>query len=175
MPAKITPRYIYWDSCVFLYYINEFAEHIKNIEDVWTEIADEKDARIVTSTLTIAEVAYAASEISPEPLDPETSAKIDALWRNPTIFWVETPRLLMHRARRLIRDAKTRGWTIEPGDAIQLASAIWIHDTHTPISEIHTYDKKWFSHHQALTSIPIGNAKPVKPTLFRLPDKEGTA
>jgi predicted nucleic acid-binding protein len=83
-------RYVYWDSSVFLYYINAHPAHIQAIEAVWTEIADESDARIVTSTISIAEVAYGANELSKGPLDLEVSAEIDNLWRDPSILLVET-------------------------------------------------------------------------------------
>jgi len=48
---------IYWDSCIFLSYINDEPKRVNIIEDVWRNILNDKK-KVLTSTISIVEVAH---------------------------------------------------------------------------------------------------------------------
>lgn len=121
------PRH-YWDSCVFLHYLAETPEHVDVIEAL-LEQASEGRAEIVTSHLTVAEVAFIREEpncgVREADLTPELRAKVDALWLPPSpVRMVEVGELVVYEARDLIRMALARsGGGLRAHDAIHLASA----------------------------------------------------
>jgi hypothetical protein len=83
MPDK--PPRIYWDSCVFLSYINGHPDRVPTI----TQMLD--DARsavheIVTSAVSQVEVAFGQHEQDSKQLDAQTEAKINALWQGPAVM-----------------------------------------------------------------------------------------
>src|SRR5213596_2857827 len=79
MPPE--PQRNYWDSCVFLSYINGVEDRLPTIEALLAESSDpEHEREIVTSSFTIVEVAFALHEKAEEVLDSETENNIDALW-----------------------------------------------------------------------------------------------
>lgn len=84
----------------------------------------------MTSTLSIAEVAFAVreGEVIPEE-------EMDALWEDPGVQLVEYSRLVAREARTLVRRGRQAGWKLKPPDAIQIASAKRAHAV-----ELHTYD-----------------------------------
>ena len=77
------PSFFYWDSCVFLSYINGIQDRLQQIEDVWIEIAEDDEKRIVTSAISVAEVACLTSEKEQSRLDPNVETSINAMWYNP--------------------------------------------------------------------------------------------
>ena len=46
-----------------------------------------------------------------------------------------------NRARTLMRNAITRGWSLKPLDAIHLATAQWLVDNGVQVDEFHAYDR----------------------------------
>src|SRR5207302_316632 len=97
---------------------------------------------IVTSTLSITEVAFGAEEVIGQPLDETLEDQIDAFWDDPsTIKLREFDRIIAREARTLIRAARSTGWSLKPADAIHLASAKMV-----VASEIHTYDASLFKY-----------------------------
>ena len=94
---------------------------------------------IVTSTISVAEVAYLAPEGPGLPLDPDVERQIEDLWRSrQAIRFVEVGAEVAARARTLLRHALTQGWERNPRDALHLASA-----QEASVSTIHTYDERW--------------------------------
>ena len=71
------PRY-YWDSNVFLSYIEGTTGRMNDIEAL-LEDAEAGRCEIYTSVLTVAEVAFAEAEKVGRQLDPAVEAAIDAL------------------------------------------------------------------------------------------------
>jgi predicted nucleic acid-binding protein len=126
-------RRVYWDSCVFLSYLNETPDRAPHIEALLTQ-AEAGKLEIVTSTVTIAEVAFAASEQISGALDPQIEAKIVALW-GPPIRMVEFHAPIGARAAQLVRDAMLRKTGLKPMDAIHLATAEQV-----GVHEFHSYD-----------------------------------
>ncbi len=147
-------RYIYWDSSIFLAYLNGESGKVDTIEEVWTAVAANSADRIVTAVIAIAEVAQAAAERTRKVLDPQALTRIDAMWTDPSILLVEIPVPVMYIARSLMRDAVPRGWGWRPFDAIHLATALWVHQNRHAISAIQTYDDKWYKF-APLLGIPI--------------------
>ena len=94
---------------------------------------------LVTSAISIAEVAYLAPEGLGRPLDQAIEDKIEGMWQwRQAIRMVETHAGIGRRARELLRHALGNGWERNPRDAIHLASA-----QHAGATTVHTYDKKW--------------------------------
>ena len=137
MPKKA--RMLYWDSNVFLDYINEYPGNINVIASLLQEVARNDDEIIVTSVLSRIEVAFAAYEQNQGTLDPQAEADIDALWENPSVVeFVDLNEDIAFMARALMREAIPRGWgRLTARDAIHLASAQWLQT----IVEFHTGDE----------------------------------
>lgn len=127
--------FIYWDACVPLSYINGNEERIQHIAPLLQRSGEQ--FQIVTSVLSITEVAYAGVEKSSALLDPAIEAEIGNLWRiGGPIKLVEVYEQIAYRARRLMRVAVEKGWGLKPGDALHLATAEQL-----KVTEFHTYDK----------------------------------
>jgi predicted nucleic acid-binding protein len=132
-------RILYWDSNVFLNYINENPSYINTIESLLQEIQDNDDEIIVTSVISKVEVAFASYEKAQGVLDPKVEADIDALWEDSSVVeLIEFNDEIALMARSLMRETIQRGWgKLTTNDAIHLASAQWMQS----VTEFHTYDK----------------------------------
>jgi predicted nucleic acid-binding protein len=134
--------HVYWDSCVFLAYIKQEKGRADVIERLWEEIVNEKNGIIVTSTISIVEIAFGVDDAKGSILlTPEISQQIDDIWRDSSILLVETPAKVMYDARKLMRDAWQNQWSLKPYDAVHLATAMFVESSGRLISEFNTYDK----------------------------------
>lgn len=133
------PELLYWDSCVFLSYIDAEVDRVDVIETLFAEVQKSKGAKkIVTSTVSIAEVAYGAQEKKRAALDHSIRERIDALWNDKSVLtFIEFHDGIARIARELMREAISKGHALKPLDAIHLASAQWLQ-----VQEVHTYDDK---------------------------------
>lgn len=141
--ASDRPR-LYWDSCCFISYLNGDATR----SELRTLMADAQagGVLIVTSAISVAEVAYVAPESPGRPLDPDVERRIEDMWRwRQAIRLVEVQAGLAARARALLRHALTNGWERNPRDAIHLASARQV-----SASTVHTYDQRWDRYAQVI-------------------------
>lgn len=131
-------RRVYWDACVFLSYINGVPDRLPTIDALLRESEDpENEREIVTSTLSIVEVAFALAEKEARTLDTETERKIDALWTDRgAVKLVEFHEGIAREARSLIRSAMSSGLSLKPADATHLATARSLR-----VAEFHTYSK----------------------------------
>ena len=94
---------------------------------------------IVTSAISVAEVAYLAPEGPGRPLDLTVERRIEDMWRwGHAIRLVEIHTGVAARARALLRHALTQGWERSPRDALHLASA-----QESSVDTVHTYDVRW--------------------------------
>lgn len=136
-------RNVYWDSCVFLSYINGMEERIPILESLLRSSSSASgDIKIYTSIMSKVEVAYATSERSGESLDPSVEENIDALWADTgTVISVEFHDVIATVARKLIRNALSEGWSLKPQDSVHLATASWLSESGIEIDEFHTYDR----------------------------------
>ena len=132
-----SPQLTYWDACVFLSFIERHPDRSKAIR-TWLEKAEKGKVVIVTSTLSIVEVAFRKQEKDQGALIPEEEAKINNLWTpGSPVTLAEFHTIIALEARRLMRDAMASGIGLKPADAIHLATC-----RNLGIDEFHTYDGK---------------------------------
>jgi len=156
------PRY-YWDTCVFLAYINGVPDRVPIIDDFLSR-SRRGEIEIVTSVLTQIEVAFAAQEKLAKQLDQTVEDNIDKMWADhKAIKIVELHPLLYRDARGLIRFAMQNGWSLKPPDAIHLATA-----SRLQVSEIHTYEKTAWNKYEPQLGIKICAPQPQQ-GVFALP------
>jgi predicted nucleic acid-binding protein len=130
------PPRIYWDACVFLSYINAIPDRMPTLEDLLQQ-SSQGTIEIITSSISIVEVAWEASEKAKRELSQEIEDRIDTLWSNrETIMVVEYHELIAKDARTLMRNGIPQGWSLKPMDAIHFATA-----QRLSVSQFHTYDK----------------------------------
>lgn len=135
--ANDTER-IYWDACVFLSYVNGIAGRVETIDELLNQ-ARAGNFELLTSSLSHAEVAFAAIEKEQGRLHADVEQKIDDLWRpGSPIKTVEFYDLIGLEARRVIRQGITQGWgLLKPADAMHLATARKMN-----VSQMQTYDDR---------------------------------
>lgn len=123
---------------MFLDYISGTTDRIGDIRP-FLEAAENGTVDIVTSTFTVAEVAFAHAEKQSATLDPTVVQKIDALWAiGGPVRLAEFTLLTAESAREIIRKAVSEGWSLSANDAIHLATA-----KRLGVDEVHTYDNGW--------------------------------
>jgi predicted nucleic acid-binding protein len=154
----------YWDSCVFVSYINGEPGRVDVIDNLFDEIHN-KNEKIVTSTLTIAEVNCANFEKDKRVLDDEIEKIIQGIWDDPVINLVEVNQQIAIIAKDLIRSSIPNGFSLKPMDAIHLASAQWIDRNIMKIKEFCTYDNR-LEKYQAIIGIHINTPHVEQPKLM---------
>ena len=154
---------VYWDASVFLSYVNGEQERLPTI-DALLEESRNGEFTIVTSTLSITEVAFAAMEKTQRALDPQVEQAIDALFADrEVVTLVEFHELIAKEARRLMRRALTSGRSLKPPDAIHLATAV-----QRGADVVHTYDDRMLGYTD-LTGLPIELPSTTSPRLLDVP------
>lgn len=133
--------FLYWDACVFLSFVKKEPWSIAVLDAIWEEVSTTRGMKIVTSGISIVEVAYAAQHGSQQRSTPEGLAAIDRLWNSRSVQVVEAFPLLLYSARQLIRDALDAGIkTPSANDALHLATANWVNHQVAPVLEFQTYE-----------------------------------
>ena len=141
-----TPTILYWDSCAFLSYVNEYPDRISTL-DALLESSASGAIELYTSTISHVEVAFGATEQLRRRLDPKVEQQISSLWSDPNVVVsVEYHDGIGQSARDLIREAVTRGWSLKPLDAIHLATAQWLSSVGIEIDEYNSYDTRLFKY-----------------------------
>ena len=77
MRSELT--YIYWDSCVFLSYVSAIAERIEVLDALLDQIQHDRKRKLITSSISIAEVAFASGHGRPERRPSHIEDRIDEL------------------------------------------------------------------------------------------------
>ena len=127
----------YWDANVFLSYLEGAANRSVILNDIVREAREEK-RDIITSTLTITEVAFVAREKESGALDPRIEQALDNMFDDEQIVrLVEVDRPIARHAQRLIREALVTRRSLKPADAVHLATA---HRAQCDV--IHSYDRQ---------------------------------
>jgi predicted nucleic acid-binding protein len=151
---------IYWDADVLTSYVEDHPDRAPIIDLL---LADARSSMIelVTSVISIAEVAYAGSVRLDGSVSPEIDRKIDGLWLpGSPVRVVEVYPFIASRARTLIRESVGRGWTgLRAHDAVHLATA-----QHLKVDEVHTYEPKWVKYSE-LIGIPISEPRTGDPRI----------
>ncbi|MDQ3410738.1 MAG: PIN domain-containing protein [Chloroflexota bacterium] len=138
---------IYWDAPVFLDYVNGDLEKLPVLDALRDRASPRGDIEIVTSVLSITEVAFGHLDQTGRQFDPRIQATIDALWTDPILAPVECYAGIAFEARDLVRSARRAGTDLKPADAIQLATA-----RRVSVTEFHTYDKALFQYSRLVGS-----------------------
>jgi predicted nucleic acid-binding protein len=161
MPASDRSR-IYWDANVFLSLLGDDSDRMPVLESILNRVrASAGKEEIVTSSLSITEVAFGAEEQLGAPLDSEVEDRINALWDDPsTIKLRDFDRLIARDARQLIRSARERGWSLKPADAIHLATAKAV-----DAAEFNTYDER-LDKFQAIAALIVRRPYSQQPLLL---------
>ncbi|MHB9131676.1 MAG: type II toxin-antitoxin system VapC family toxin [Armatimonadota bacterium] len=154
-------KVIYWDSGVWLSYINGESERLPVIDSILADSASDKGkCKLYTSVLTQVEVAFAKSEQDGKALDPDIEEKIDQLWDDTeSLSLIEFHEGIGRTARELMRHCLTKGWSLKAMDALHLATAKFL-----GADEIHTYDEKWLKL-ESILGIPIMLPATEQPSL----------
>lgn len=140
MPSRV--RRLYWDACVLLDYLNDHPERAPVISAILDQTSKGDEQQIATSSISIVEVAFAASEKDGAALDTAIEAAIDDLWNEQSVLRiVEFHNRIAFRAREIVRAALVNGWRLSPMDAIHLASA-----QYSQAEELHTYESSLFKY-----------------------------
>lgn len=118
------PQRIYLDACVFLSYINGDPARLPNIDALFDE-GHRGEIELITSVVSITEVAFGKAEQDGHLPDQDTLDKIESLWRPPSpVRLIDVYDLLAEEARSVIRLAiPTGAKPIKPMDAIHVATA----------------------------------------------------
>jgi predicted nucleic acid-binding protein len=148
-----TAKAVYWDSSVFISWINNLPDRTPRIREQWHQVTQLNQGVIVTSTLSIVEVANAAHEKLRHKLDPTVEAHLDNLWADPAILLVEASSPVMRMARKLMRDAIPHGWVLKPFDAVHLATAQFVQLNGRLLGAVNTYDN--LARYEPMIHIPI--------------------
>jgi len=161
-------RLLYWDTDVFLSYLNGEPQRLPILEAILDEIEKNKQDKIVTSVITKVEISWVAHEKLNRVLDPTEEERIDSLWNDSAIVEVmEFNDEIALIARSLMREGMINGWKLRTFDAIQIASAEWVQAT-----ELNTYNLTDFKKFESLIGIPIRNPYTVQPKLFTDPSSK---
>ena len=137
------PRMIYWDSCIFLDYIAGTLQWMPTLDSLLDRTSTVGDIVIVTSTLSIVEVAFAKTERDGRALDDAVVTAIDALWADRSaVQLVEFDQRIAREARRLLRRSMEMGRGLKPMDAVHLATAslMLVADCHTTDDRLQAWD-----------------------------------
>jgi len=160
----LKPLRFYWDSNVFLDYFNETPGKFPDINTILADIrASQEQYKIITSVLTISEVAYIAEEKIAPDKHQNVEARLDELWTNiRMIDIVEVNEFVAREARRLTRIAFLNGWHgIRSHDAVHLASALYV-QKHVEVIAFHTYNLKDFQNFRSEVSFRIEEPRPTQ-------------
>ncbi|MCL4253389.1 MAG: type II toxin-antitoxin system VapC family toxin [Anaerolineae bacterium] len=117
-------NYIYCDSCVFLAYLNAEVGRVAILDKLFENIKHDSTSKLITSTLTIAEVTHTQSEKNKRTLKIDLEKRLDKFWSDENLREVvDVNEIIVREARRLIRLAIQEGYSLKPPDAIHLATA----------------------------------------------------
>lgn len=142
MPSN-TPPLVYLDACCFIaFFANE-----EGRADVIASLLEEslaKKIRVVTSVLSITEVAFLESEKSSRILKPDVEQRFDDVFNDRSIIGlIEYSKITAHKARQVVRQSVAIKDlpNIKAADAIHIASALDI-----GADNFFTYDEKLLRH-----------------------------
>lgn len=127
-------NYIYCDACFFIAYFKNEEGRVASISGCFEEVLDDINKKLVTSMLSVTEVALVAAERFDVSREIDEIEMLDKLWRNTSLVeLVEYNFSLARRARALVR----RFNGLKPPDAIHLATAQLV-----GVPKFYTYDDK---------------------------------
>jgi predicted nucleic acid-binding protein len=154
-------RTVYFDSNVFLAFIADEPDRAGIVEELLRQ-AEAGDLRVITSTLSIAEVAGVSVQHIGSTLTTELELQLDSLWvTGGPVIVVEATRRIMFTARDLMRRNIADGFPgLKPPDAIHLATAT-LHE----VDGFYTYDAKPSARWATLTGLTVCEPSVAQGTL----------
>lgn len=155
MPNEPNP--IYWDTSVFLDYFAGTQEWMPILDALLDEASRAGSSVIVTSTVSITEAAFVASERADRIIDTRVEAETDALWHDRSVVQlVEFDQVIAREARSLLRRAMEINRHLKPMDAIHLATAArsQVTDFHTTDTRLQHWRDLGFPSREPWTSTP---------------------
>ena len=143
---------IYWDSDVFLSYINNHPARVSTIEAILDSVLNNPNSIIVTSTISRVEVCWAAVEKLNRTLLQDEVERIDALLGNQSVVeLVDFNDEIALIAREYMRKGMENGGKrLRTNDAIHLASSIWVQSI-----EFNTYNLSDYRYFEPFVNFPI--------------------
>jgi predicted nucleic acid-binding protein len=144
---------IYWDTSVFLCFLNPLEEERRSICEDILRHAKVGDVELYTSTYTIAEVIRPKRKDIPNSrrLTSEEVADIEGMFRWTWLKKIDVEQRVAYRAVDLSRD-----YELSPADAVHAASAIvW------GVDELQHWERGGFNHLSGL--ITVGSPKRITP------------
>jgi predicted nucleic acid-binding protein len=158
MPGKA--RRVYWDANLYLSYLNGDSDRLPTLDALVKALRTTDDMEVVTSTLSITEVAFGQEEQGTATLDQTILEQIDFLWKDTSIVkLVDVSPMIAYDARGLMRDAITRKWSLKPPDAIHFATARLLR-----VSEFLTYEDRLYKY-EPLVGFPVREPYVTQPML----------
>lgn len=131
-------NYVYCDSNVFLAYFNAEKHRIEVLEQLFEEIQKDSQRKIITSVISITEVAHVAEEKNKAKLNDEVYEALESFWGDSSLIeFIDLNELIARQSRDLIRQAIAAKYALTNKDAIHLTSAKFV-----GVSECFTYDHK---------------------------------
>lgn len=120
---------IYWDSNVWLGLLNQEADKVAEIEQIY-DMAKDGQLRIFTSVFTLLECRRLKHEV--RPFDPNNEALVSSVFNQEFVVTIDLTSRIANETLRIWRDFPSR-WKYQ--DAIHVASA-----TQSNIETMVTYD-----------------------------------
>jgi len=150
-------RIFYWDSSVFIAFLNEESARSENVAQILEE-AEAGDVFIITSSFTLVEVIKLKGST---PIRIEDQKKVTDFFEKDYFRFVDATRKITEAARNLIW--KSSG--LWPKDAVHLASAVEF-GSRADLDCIHSYDRDFLALNGKLpVSCPVREPVPEQPGL----------
>jgi predicted nucleic acid-binding protein len=145
--AKTKPQDRYWDAAAFL---GLFLDEPGRADDCRATIkaAQEGRIRIITSTLTLAEVVTLKGY---KPLPPDKRQMLRQFFRNPWIVLREVDRYTAEEAQELVWNYES----LKPKDAIHVATAV-----RAGVAYLDTYDEPLIRLNETIGDPPLKIGRP---------------
>ena len=143
-------RRIYWDANNFIYGLDPESNRARVLAGYLSRSAS-GELEIVTSNLTIAEVAFSPTEYQARALDSVVAEDIRALLTDPQrVQVIPLTNAIAFDAQAFVRAGMAARRAVKPADAIHLATAV-----HARVDALQTYDKRLVSAARELGIIEV--------------------
>ncbi len=128
--------YRYWDSCVILGWLKGEQDKVAECR-AGIRAAERGDIKVITSSLTLAEVLHLKGK---DPVPKEDREKVRSFFENDYIALYDVDRTIAERAQDVVWDHG-----IAPKDAIHVATALSL-STRIALEQFDTFDEGLIEH-----------------------------
>jgi predicted nucleic acid-binding protein len=148
------PAIVYWDSSIFLSYVNREEDRVSRVVTSLERATPDGDLEIVTSVLSVAEVASSYSWLEAAEDYQLNEQRADLLWDDNRFTLQDLDYEIALDARDFVRAAREQRLGLKPADAVHLATARALR-----ADVVHTFDRRLFQYSSWL-DIPITEPGP---------------